>query len=154
MTEELLLKMTLLPKDEIDSIMAAQHSNPGLRTAQKELARAVSSLVHGTEAAERAERVSVLLFGTDLPSGDDWSVIASSAPSQVVHEGSAILDALVESHLASSKREAREYISGNAITLNGIVVSEDRPLSASDFQNGHALLKRGKRSVAVIRLQQ
>ncbi|MBP9757674.1 MAG: tyrosine--tRNA ligase [Candidatus Pacebacteria bacterium] len=153
MTEELMLKMTLLPKEEIDSIMAAHHADPGHRTAQKELARAVTALVHGDEAAERAERVSVMLFGSETPTSEDWNIIAQTAPSQSVNEGSAILDVLVESRLASSKREAREYISGNAITLNGTTVSQDRPLNVSDFQNGHALLKRGKRSVAVIRLQ-
>lgn len=153
MAEELLLKMTLLPKEEIVSILAAHHSNPGARTAQKELARAVTSLVHGEDAAARTERVSLLLFGTEIPQGDDWNMIAESAPSRTVHEGSAILDVLVDSSLARSKREAREYIQGNAITLNGQAVPQDRPLTTSDFQNGHALLKRGKRSVAVLRLQ-
>lgn len=153
MAEELMLKMTLLPKNEIDSIMAAHHSDPGTRNAQKELARSVTSLVHGDDAASRAERVSQLLFGAELPNSDDWSIIAASAPSRAVHEGSAILDVLVEASLASSKREAREYILGNAITLNGTAVLQDRPLTTSDFQNGHALLKRGKRSVAVLRLQ-
>ncbi len=150
--EELMLKMTLLPKSEIDSAMSEHSANPGARSAQKLLARSVTSLVHGDTEAVRAERVSQLLFGAESPTGDDWDSIADFAPSQTVHEGSAILDVLVESSLASSKREAREYISGNAITLNGTTVSQDRPLTSSDFQNGHALLKRGKRSVAVLRL--
>lgn len=151
--EELLLKMTLLPKSDIDTVMDAQRANPGARAAQKKLAHAVTALVHGDDEAARAERVSQLLFGSDAPSSDDWSAIAELAPSRVVNEGSAILDVLVETSLASSKREAREYLNGNAITLNGTTVSEDRPLTVSDFLNGHALLKRGKRSVAVLRLQ-
>lgn len=153
MVEELMLKFTLISKSEIDSILAEHASNPGARTAQRMLAHAVTTLVHGEEEAAGAERVSQLLFGGEMPTEGDWTMIAKSAPSQVVHEGSHILDVLVETKLASSKREAREYISGNAITLNGTTVSEDRPLNASDFQNGHALLKRGKRSVAVLRLQ-
>lgn len=150
---ELLLKMTLLPKDEIDSVMQEHAANPGSRAAQKKLAHAVTALVHGEDASGRAERVSQLLFGADTPTSDDWNMIASTAPSRAVHEGSAILDVLVETTLASSKREAREYILGNAITLNGNAVPQDRPLTTSDFHNGHALLKRGKRSVAVLRLQ-
>ncbi len=152
MVQELLLKMTLVPTAEIDSIMAAHHTNPGARSAQKELALAVTTLVHGEDQALRAERVSMLLFGSETPQGDDWTIIAESAPSRKVLEGNAILDVLVDSSLASSKREAREYISGNAITLNGHAVLEDRPLTTSDFQNGHALLKRGKRNIAVLRL--
>ena len=154
MTEELMLKMTLLPKAEIDTIMAAHTTNPSSRAAQKQLARAVTAFVHGESASAQVERVSQILFSGEMPSGQDWNMIAESAPSQSIQEGTGILDALVETALASSKREAREYISGNAITLNGTAVDEDRPLNASDFQNGHALLKRGKRSVAVIRLQQ
>ncbi len=151
--EELLLKMTLLPKDEIDSVMNEHRGNPGARTAQRKLALAVTALVHGETEAGRAERVSQLLFSAEMPHGDDWNLIAAAAPSHAVNAGHAILDVLVNTSLASSKREAREYISGNAITLNGIAVQEDRPLTDSDFQNGHALLRRGKRSVAVLRLQ-
>jgi tyrosyl-tRNA synthetase len=151
--EELLLKMTLLPWDEIAAAMKRHADNPGERYAHRLLARAVTALVHGESEAASAERVSQLLFGSEVPGEDDWVMIADSAPSQTVHSGDAILDVLVSTSLASSKREAREYISGNAITLNGNAVTEDRPLNASDFQNGHALLKRGKRSVAVIRLQ-
>lgn len=152
-TEELLLKMTLLPTEEIQGLMREHQENPGARAGQKKLAHAVTALVHGETEASRAERVSQLLFGGESPSEDDWTIIAETAPSHGVHEGNAILDVLVESHLASSKREAREYISGNAITLNGHAVTEDRPLNASDFHNGHALLRRGKRTVAVLRLQ-
>ncbi len=153
MLEELMLKFTLLPKQEIDAALADHMNNPGARIAQRTLAQAVTALVHGEDGAARAARVSQLLFGGESPTETDWDIIASSAPSQAIHEGAGMLDVLVETRLASSKREAREYIAGNAITLNGNAVTEDRPLNASDFQNGHALLKRGKRSVAVIRLQ-
>lgn len=150
--EELLLKMTLLPKEEIDTVIEVQSANPGGRAAQKKLAHSVTSLVHSETVAGKVERVSQLLFGNESVTGDDWMMIAEHAPSRAVQEGSLILDVLVDSSLASSKREAREYISGNAITLNGQAVPVDRPLTTSDFQNGHALLKRGKRSVAVLRL--
>jgi tyrosyl-tRNA synthetase len=153
MVEELMLKFTVLSKPEIDAVLADHMNNPGARIAQRKLAQAVTSLVHGADEAARAERVSQLLFGGESPNDADWGIIATGAPSHAVHEGAGMLDVLVETRLASSKREAREYISGNAITLNGNAVTEDRPLNASDFQNGHALLKRGKRSVAVIRLQ-
>ncbi len=153
MVEELLLKFTLLPREDIDIAIRRQHVNPAERFAQRLLARSVTGLVHGSTESARAERISQLLFGTESPTGEDWVIIAQSAPSRSVHEGAAILDMLVESQLASSKREAREYISGNAITLNGTAVSQDRPLTSGDFQNGHALLKRGKRNIAVLRLE-
>lgn len=45
--EEYLLKMTLLPKKEIDEVMEAHRANPSARAAQKKLAEAVTLLVHG-----------------------------------------------------------------------------------------------------------
>lgn len=148
---ELLLKLTMLPAREIDAAMTAQSADPGSRAAHKTLARAVTSLVHGDALCAHIVRVSEILFGTMPESADDWTLIAEHAPSCLVQNGMAILDALVESKLASSKREARDLLDGNAISLNGAPVS-DRPLTEADFRNGHALLKRGKKHVAVLKL--
>ncbi len=52
--EEYLLKMTLLPKDDIDAVMAEQRQNPAARPAQKKLAYEVTKLVHGIEEADKA----------------------------------------------------------------------------------------------------
>jgi tyrosyl-tRNA synthetase len=62
-----------------------------------------------------------------------------------------VVDALVQSSLASSKREARQFIDDGAVTLNGQKVS-DRKLEPTDFKEGVALLKRGKRNVCVLML--
>lgn len=53
--EEYLLKMTLLPKQEIDVVMEEQRANPAARAAQKRLAHEVTALVHGEDEAKRAE---------------------------------------------------------------------------------------------------
>jgi tyrosyl-tRNA synthetase len=52
--EEFLLKMTLLPKAEIDEVMAAQQADPAARAAQKKLAYEVTTLVHGAQEADKA----------------------------------------------------------------------------------------------------
>ncbi len=52
--EEYLLKMTLLPKSEIDAVMAEQKENPASRAAQKRLAYEVTTLVHGVKEADNA----------------------------------------------------------------------------------------------------
>ncbi len=53
--EEYFLKMTLLPKAEIDHIMVAQRADPSSRVAQKRLALEVTALVHGRTRAEKVE---------------------------------------------------------------------------------------------------
>lgn len=53
--EEYLLKMTLLPKAEIERVMAEQHADPAARPAQKKLAYEVTALVHGAPEADKAK---------------------------------------------------------------------------------------------------
>ncbi len=53
--EEFLLKMTLLPKTDIDAVMQEQRANPALRAAQKKLAYEVTALVHGEAEATKAQ---------------------------------------------------------------------------------------------------
>jgi tyrosyl-tRNA synthetase len=52
--EEYLLKMTLVPKEEIDAIVKEQRKNPSGRLAQKKLAWEVTALVHGASEADKA----------------------------------------------------------------------------------------------------
>lgn len=53
--EEFLLKMTLVPKAEIDAVMEEQNKNPAGRAAQKKLAYEVTALVHGEDEARKAQ---------------------------------------------------------------------------------------------------
>lgn len=152
--EELLLKLTLLSYHEVESIMAAHRAEPSARTAQRELARAVTKLVHGEATAQNAENVSDILFSDkklDDVSEDARQLLAQEAPNAGIKLGLSILDALVESKLASSKREARQFIDDGAVSLAGKTVTDTAAvLSESDFTGGLALLRRGKRNTAVL----
>ncbi len=152
--EEYLLKMTLLSKEEIGMALELHKRDPKERHGQKLLAREVTTLVHGEEASTAAEKVSDVLFGdAELSSldADALATLRASAPSWEVKEGTSILDALVASSLASSKREARQFLTDKAITLNGeVVADEKRKLVVGDFHQEQALLKRGKRNVCVL----
>lgn len=53
--EELLLKMTLVPKEEINTLMQDQRAHPAARPAQKRLAYEVTALVHGEDEAKKAQ---------------------------------------------------------------------------------------------------
>lgn len=50
--EEFLLKMTLLPKTEIESIMLEHKQNPSARVAQTKLAQEVTMVVHNTSEVD------------------------------------------------------------------------------------------------------
>lgn len=154
MVAELLLKMTLLPKGDIDALLVEHAKKPGERRAQRALAREVTTLAHGADAAEKAGRVSEVLFGdhalADL-SSDDVAFLKTNAPSTVITVGEKLVDVLVRSGLASSNREARQFIEGGAVEVGGMVYTlPAQILDASHFSNGVALLKRGRRNVRVL----
>lgn len=151
--EELLLKLTMLPKTTIDDIVMDNAKNPGARFAQKKLAAEVTELVHGEEEASRASRASEILFG-DPAVLDAASIrdIIAFVPSCTVESGANMIDVLVSAGLASSKREARQFIDDGAVTLNGRAVNTDMN-ATEEIVGGGALLRRGKRNVCVLQLK-
>ena len=154
--EEYLLKMTLLSNIEIDAAMMLHKRTPKERHAQQILAREVTRLVHGERATTEAEEVSRVLFGQAEISDLDRNALETlraAAPSYDVEVGSPILEVLVAAELASSKREARQFITEQAVSINGTIVTDERPLTKEDFHQGLALLKRGKRNVCVLALR-
>lgn len=155
--EEYLLKMTMLEQMEIDAALELHRRKPKERHGQQLLAREVTKLVHGEAEAAKAEKVSQMLFsdvGIIELSASEGESLANVAPSARVKAGDTLLDTLVASGLASSKREARQFLEEKAISLNGeITKDEKRELNKEDFPNGFALLKRGKKYVCVLSLQ-
>lgn len=154
--EELMLKLTLMPKAKIDEVLAVQRENPSSRMGQRRLAWEVVALVHGDESATTAENISDVLFGSKAVSElshAEVKAIAQAAPSAAASEGTAIVDAMIAGGLATSKREARQFISDGAVALNRTAVRDEATLlRREDFSGGIALLSRGKRSVCVLTL--
>ena len=152
--QEYLLKMTTLSRAEIDAVLELHKRDKKERHGQQILAREVTKLVHGEEEAGKAERVSQALFGEgnlgELDE-DELLMLKMSGTSQAVQMGMNITDVLVSTGLASSKREARQFIRDKAVHLGiQIITDQDRTLQKSDFYSGVALLKRGKRNVCVL----
>ncbi len=147
---------TVLPLGDIEAIEQAFRSDPGSRSAQKALAHAVTAIVHSDTAADGAAKVSALLFGegslSDL-STEEQNMLVSDAPTHSVIAGTILVDVLVESGLASSKREARTFIESGAIELSGEKVTDvEFVFTAEQFTNNLAILKRGKKQQMVLRL--
>jgi len=65
--EEYLLKMTLVPKADIESVMAEQRQSPASRAAQRKLAWEVTALVHGEKEADKAKDATEALFSGKAP---------------------------------------------------------------------------------------
>ncbi len=146
---------TDLSLSEIADIERSMLANPGARAAQKKLAEAVTTIVHGEGSARAAASVSQLLFGDkQIPelSEEERVVLLQNAPVTAVENGEALIDVLVRSNLATSKREARTFIESGAIAINETKVSEvEMQLDSGLFSNGLALLRRGKKQITVLK---
>lgn len=155
--EDYLLKMTTVSDSEIRMLIAEHKKKPGERHAQKRLAHEATALVHGGDIAKTVEDVSSVLFGRKEAkelSASEREMLRTEAPSCEVRLGESLIDVLVTSGLASSRREARQFIEDGAVSMNGAKVSGiDRVMMHEDFQDAPiATVMRGKRNVVVLTL--
>ena len=159
--EKLLKVLTFLPREDIASLMADLAANPGARAAQKALARAVTTLVHGESACADAIRASEILFGGGLEgvSASTFADVVGEVPTKDVSRdalsgsGLTLIEALVHAGLAPSKGQARKDIEGGGIYLNNVRCSDlARGVTMADLQfDEYLLLRKGKRTYAVLR---
>lgn len=145
------------PLEELDAIVAEHMQAPEKRMGQKTLAYSVTSLVHGKEAADECVNMTEAIFSGDFKNLKEQSLLdlASSLDAIEVEPGMNLVDALIATKLASSKREAREFLKGNAVSLNGEkVVDPNMILDGSNALDGKVFfLKRGKKNNAAIILK-
>lgn len=146
--ERFLLQLTLLPVDEITSIMEAHAEAPQERMAQTRLADAVTELIHGAEAVVGANAAARVMFGSAVPTDEDLQTIRGLVPETTIVASElgdeAVVEMLVASGLASSKRDARQALKDGAVRWNGEKIDGS---DASMFTAGTiAMLQKGKRN--------
>jgi tyrosyl-tRNA synthetase len=146
--------LTLLPDEQIAEIGAEHDRVPERRVAQRRLADEVTEFIHSRDAARKAERQGAVLFSA-TPNGaqaDDLFDLAKEPSITVDATDEKLLVALiVEARLATSKREARDFLKSGSIYWNGEKLIEDGPIR--EFPKIHdrfALLRRGSRNVKLI----
>jgi len=141
---------TLLPREEIEKL--ERLTGADIREAKRVLAREVTALLHGRDAADAAEQAAAALFDG---ASDASTVPSSERPADdLAGDGITLLDALVDSALLKSKGEARRMVRQNAVRVNGEVVSDEmRRLTADDLQDGRIELQVGKKRHHHIRIE-
>ena len=121
-----LKKITFLSKEEIEDIEKEHLEAPEKRIAQKALAREVISFLHGVEEFDKAVRISEALFSGNIQelSLEEIEDGMKDVPNFKVEE-CALIDLLVNNKIASSRREAREFLNAGSITINGNKVNDE-----------------------------
>lgn len=146
---------TFLTKEEIEAVEAEFNEAPHLRYGQKVLAREVVTLVHGGEAYEQALKITEALFSGNLVTltAEEIEVGFKDVPSVELAEDLNLVDALVFAKAASSKRESREFINNNSISINGEKVNDLEFMVAKENAIGgqFTVIRRGKKKYFLIK---
>jgi tyrosyl-tRNA synthetase len=153
---------TFLAEDDIAGLERALAEAPGRREAQRALARAVTRLVHGQEAVERAEHASSVLFSEAIAElrADEVLAVFEDVPSTDIGasalggDGTSLTELLAASGLASSKGEATRLIKGGGVYLNNRrVVNERERVTRGQAIGGKLfVLRKGKQQQHVLRI--
>jgi len=133
---------TLLTRAEIEALERLEGAE--IRTAKRELARAVTTLLHGAAEAEAADKAAAALFAG---AADASTVPSSQRPAaDFAGAGVAITDLLVDSGMLKSKGEARRMIRQNAVRVGGVPVGDEMLLVTSEnVDDGRIALQVGKK---------
>ncbi len=150
---EYLKIFTFLSKEEIERLEKSNNEHPELREAHQALAREVITDLHGKEEYEKALNISKSLFSGDIKklNLDEIKVAFKDVPSFRLEGEINIVDMLVNNKIASSKREAREFINAGSITINGDRITDlDRVITKEMAIEGSAIVvRRGKKKYFV-----
>ncbi|MDO5773997.1 MAG: tyrosine--tRNA ligase [Spirochaetales bacterium] len=146
---------TFLSKEQIEELEAKNKEHPELREAHKALAREIITDLHGAAEFEKAVNISGSLFSGNVKSLSlkDIEIGFKDVPTATISEGEKLIDMLVNNKIASSKREAREFLAAGSITLNGEkFTDENMPVTSQLAIEGKVIvLRRGKKKNYIVK---
>lgn len=149
-----LKQFTFLSKEEIEKIEESFNQEPHLRVAQKALAKEMTIMIHSKESYEQAVKLSEALFSGEIAnlSKEEIEMVFSELPKIEISEDIALVDALVNLKAASSKREARDFINGGAVLVNGHQEKDVTYMVKKQDAIGktYTVLRRGKKNYYLI----
>lgn len=161
---QLLNTFSLRPFHEIAQLLVASAARPQAREGQRALAREVTELVHGLDAAAQAEAAGIALFG----GGDLHAINAETLQAALTEAGlteiprsslvngdmPSVAEVLVTCGLSKSKGEARRTIAEGGVSVNNLKIAEaDAPIDENLLiHNEFFVIRRGKRNFAGIRI--
>ena len=150
-----LKKLTMLSREEIEKLEKSNQEEPHLRLAHKALAREVIIDVHGKEEYEKVLRISEALFSGNIKelTGKELLDAFNNIPSSEVKENMNIVELLVLTGICSSKREAREFVSNNSISINGDKVNDLDFIVKKEnaIVDNYTIIRKGKKKYFVIK---
>ena len=148
MMETYLKRFTFLTKEEIEDVMIKHNENPELRIAQKTLAKEIISFIHDEESFYSAVKISEALFSGNIKDLTLTEIEEGFRNvSNFEFESCSLIDLLVNNKIASSRREAREFLSAGSISINGDKVNDENMIINGDIaiDNRIVVIRKGKK---------
>ena len=135
--ETVLKMLTFLPIEKINELASLKDEK--INEAKKIAAFEITKLIHGEEEAKKVEEASNALF-------NGQGNLENMPTTRLDNPYIPIVDAIVLTKIAPSKGQARTLINQGGISLNDNKISDIAyTLSDSDYTNGYAILKKGKK---------
>ncbi len=152
---------TVLPPAEITALETAHAAAAHERSAQKALATAVTTLIHGAAKAELAQSVSRVIFDktvnpTEL-GNDVFEFLQPEIPSmQVARAADGTVDvlAILEGAFGVSRGAGKKLLQQSAVSVNGVKLAGDEASVAADraVHGRWMLVRKGGRDIALAEL--
>lgn len=167
-SENFIRIFTTKDKEEIDSIIQQHKTAPHQRLLQSELAKDITTRVHGDDELSRAIKASQILFGNsvaeDLESLDEKTLLAvmdgvpRTSLSKSSFEGcNSYIDLLSESTnniIFQSKGEARKMIQGGGVSINkSKIIEGNKKPEFSLLHNKYFLAQKGKKNYFLVTVE-
>ena len=146
--EECLGLLTFLPMEEVRRLGALEGAE--INKAKEVLAYEVTKIVHGTEEAEKAQQAAREVFA--------GSGISENMPtfeySKEAFSAADVIQALVDTGLASTRSDGRRLIEGGGVLVNDEKITDvKRSLEESDLKDGFLILRKGKKKFIKIEVR-
>ena len=162
----LMRTFSLKPLPEVEALIEKSSQSPAARLGQREIAREVTTLVHGAQVCDDVVAAAQALFAGDAREGapglhalDPAALAAalSEAPGRALTEserleGIDVVSVLVAAGVVDSRGAARRAIAeGGAYVNNERVIDEATTFTAADLIHGRWLVaRRGKRTIGAV----
>ena len=146
---EYLKKLTFLSKEEIEEYEKKNKEHPELREAHKRLAQEIITDLHGKESYEKAVELSTALFSGNVSNltAKEIEQVFKQIPKFKIEKDENLLDFLVNHDIVTSKREGRELLNSNSISINGVKTNDCDMVISKDkaIEQKYIIVRRGKK---------
>lgn len=144
---------TFLDESTINELIARHDESPGKRELQRTLAQQATTILHGDAAMQNAEAAGKALFSGDISTLDEQTMLEvfASVPTtnhnkSDLSDGVDMLELLKSTKLATSNREAREFLSDGSVSINGTKIDAETKLTSDHLLHGSVIaIRRGKK---------